>query len=179
MTAVPKIILLGNPLLRLRSEEVDLASSKEIQSLAQELLAITKAVDGVGISAPQIGKNIRLSIIASNPNRRYPNAPYMRPTVVINPKIILRSKTRSKDWEGCLSVPGIRALVPRYDEIKVEYINLKGKLVQSKFSGFIARVFQHEYDHLEGLVFLDRVEDNKEIVSETEYYKIINNSDKP
>jgi peptide deformylase len=99
----------------------------------------------------------------------------MRPTAMINPKIIAHSTETVKGWEGCLSVPGIRALVPRYQSIEVEYTDTSGELQKLEFTDFIARIFQHEYDHLEGLVFLDRVETTLDMMTEAEYQERIIN----
>jgi peptide deformylase len=111
--------------------------------------------------------------LASHPNQRYPHAPEMPPTAIINPKIIVHSTESQKDWEGCLSVPGIRGLVPRYQKIEVEYTTRDGKLERKIFTDFIARVFQHELDHLDGLLFLDRIETTQDLYSEAEYQKLI------
>ena len=92
---------------------------------------------------------------------------------MINPRFVALSEEKEKGWEGCLSIPGIRALVPRYTAIEVTYTNIEGHAVQQQFDSFVARIFQHEYDHLEGKVYLDRVEDNQDIVAESEYFKLI------
>ncbi|MFZ2312246.1 MAG: peptide deformylase, partial [Methylobacter sp.] len=94
-------------------------------------------------------------------------------TVMINPTFQALVETQEKGWEGCLSIPGIRALVPRYQEILIQYMDQKGDLMESKLSGFVARVFQHEVDHLEGKVYLDRVENNEDIFAESEYIKLV------
>jgi len=83
------------------------------------------------------------------------------------------SETQEKSWEGCLSVPGIRALVPRYRDIMIRYTDQQGGLVELKLNGFVARIFQHEFDHLEGKTYLDRVENNADIFSESEYLKLV------
>jgi peptide deformylase len=97
----------------------------------------------------------------------------MEPTVMINPSFQPLSDDREKGWEGCLSVPSIRALVPRYQVITAHYTNRQGKLKTLTLEDFVARIFQHECDHLDGKVFLDRVEDNGDIICESEYYKLI------
>ncbi len=97
----------------------------------------------------------------------------MEPIVIINPKMRSHSQEIVKDWEGCLSIPSIRGLVPRYKSIEVEFTNSNGQLEQREFSDFPARIFQHEYDHLEGKVFLDRVESSLEIISDAEYLKLV------
>jgi peptide deformylase len=119
--------------------------------------------NGVGIAAPQVGVSQQLMIIASRPNERYPHAPLMEPTPMINPKILSHSSEMIKDWEGCLSVPGIRGLVPRYQAVEVEYLSKDGRIERQMLTDFIARIFQHEYDHLQGKVFLERVESPEDL----------------
>ena len=91
---------------------------------------------------------------------------------MINPSFAPLSDQQEKDWEGCLSIPGIRALVPRYSDIAIRYTDPEGQALGQTLSGFVARVFQHEFDHLDGLVYLDRVVDNRDIVAESEFLKI-------
>ena len=167
------IIQLGNPILRQKAEFVKQVKSDNIQKLIDDLLTTVSDANGVGIAAPQVAVGYRVFIVASRPNLRYPNAPLMEPTAMINPKIVAHSDEIVKDWEGCLSVPGIRGLVPRYRKIEVEYIDRNGNLVNQQLTDFVARIFQHEYDHFEGLVFLDRVESSFEIVTEQEYQNLI------
>ncbi|BDA75791.1 peptide deformylase [Calothrix sp. PCC 7716] len=171
------IIKLGNPLLRQSSYEVNNVKDTRIQKLIDDLMKTLTETNGVGIAAPQVAINYRLFIVASRPNPRYPNAPLMEPIAMINPKIIEHSVETVKGWEGCLSVPGIRGLVPRYQSITVEYTDVTGDSKNVKLVDFVARIFQHEYDHLDGIVFLDRVESTKELISEEEYQKL-QNSDK-
>lgn len=167
------IAKLGEEVLRNKAKTVENILDEEIQKFISDLHIFVKNSNGVGIAAPQVFKSLQIIIISSKPNIRYPHAPSMEPFVIINPKIIQRSDSKNKDWEGCLSVPGIRAKVPRYDSIKVEYYNEKNEKKTSEFEGFIARVFQHEYDHLKGLVFLDNIESTKDIINEELYFKII------
>lgn len=168
-----RVAQLGNPVLREKCRVVKDVKDKKIQTLIDNLLMTVMEVNGVGLSAPQVYQPLRLFIMASHPNPRYPNAPYMEPTAIINPKIISTSNEKIKDWEGCLSIPGIRALIPRYKSISVEYTARNGESVKRSFQDFLARIFQHEYDHLEGIVFLDRIESTKEIITEKEYQKVI------
>ncbi|MEM7713321.1 MAG: peptide deformylase [Cyanobacteria bacterium P01_A01_bin.68] len=167
------IIQLGNPILRQKAEFVKQVKSDNIQKLIDDLLTTVSDANGVGIAAPQVAVGYRVFIVASRPNLRYPNAPLMEPTAMINPKIVAHSDEVVKDWEGCLSVPGIRGLVPRYRKIEVEYIDRNGNLVNQQLTDFVARIFQHEYDHFEGLVFLDRVESTFDIVTEQEYQNLM------
>ncbi len=92
---------------------------------------------------------------------------------MINPRIIARSSEVVKGWEGCLSVPGIRGLVPRAQAIEVEYTSRDGQLHRQELTGFVARIFQHEYDHLDGIVFLERVENTQDLMTEQEYQQRI------
>lgn len=168
-----KIAKLGEFILREKAQKVKDINSKEIQKVIKKMLYCVKQSNGVGLAAPQIFEPFQILIISSSPNERYPNAPYMKDEIIINPKIIKKSKKKKKDWEGCLSIPSIRAKVPRYTKIKVEYTTIENQKKIVVFEDFIARIFQHEYDHLKGKVYLDRVIDSKDIISEEVYFKII------
>ncbi|AKG21810.1 peptide deformylase [Calothrix sp. 336/3] len=175
MTEEIAIIQIGNPILRQQAQTIENISSPTVQKLISDLMTIMLESNGVGIAAPQIGQPYRLLIVASRPNFRYPHAPEMSPTPMVNPRIVNHSQEIIKGWEGCLSVPGVRGFVPRYQWIEVEYFNPMGQLQKQIFTDFVARIFQHEYDHFEGLVFLDRLESNLDIISEQEYQKMITN----
>jgi peptide deformylase len=170
---LPPICQLGNPILRQISAAIANVQDQGVQSLIEQLMSTLTESNGVGIAAPQLGRSLQIVIVASRPNPRYPHAPYMEPVVMINPRVRSHSEEVIKDWEGCLSIPGIRGMVPRYKSIEVKYTSGAGQLEQQEFSDFPARVFQHEYDHLEGTVFLDRVENSLEIITEVEYLKLI------
>ncbi|WP_026733226.1 peptide deformylase [Fischerella sp. PCC 9605] len=170
------IVQLGNHILRQKAARVENIQDEKIQKIIDDLIATVVKANGVGIAAPQVAQSYRVMIVASRPNPRYPDAPEMQPTAMINPKIITHSTAVVKGWEGCLSIPGIRGLVPRYEAVEVEYTDRNGKLQKQLLNGFIARIFQHEYDHLDGIVFLDRLESNRDIVTEQEYQKLIVNN---
>lgn len=172
MGEILEIIQLGDPVLRAKAQSVENIQAQRIQKLIDDLIITVKQANGVGIAAPQVQVSDRLFIIASRPNPRYPNAPEMEPTAMINPTILAQADT-VKGWEGCLSIPGIRGLVPRYQAIEVEYTDRNGKVQKQELTDFVARVFQHEYDHLDGIVFLDRLESTQDIVTEQEYQKRI------
>jgi len=167
------IYQLGNPQLREKAEPIANVQDPQIQKLINEMLFTLREGKGVGLAAPQVGRSLQLIIIASHPNDRYPHAPLMEPTAMINPRIVSHTEEVEKGWEGCLSVPMIRGLVPRYRQVVVEYCDRQGNQQIKELDGFVARVFQHEYDHLEGKVFLDRVESNLDLVSESEYYSAL------
>jgi peptide deformylase len=173
MPEILQISQLGNPVLRQRSQLIDNIQDDRIQQLIDNLISTVQQANGVGIAAPQVAMGDRLFVVASRPNLRYPQAPTMEPTAMINPRIIGSSTETVKDWEGCLSIPGIRGLVPRSRAIEIEYTNRNGELHQQELTDFVARIFQHEHDHLDGIVFLDRVESSQELMTEDEYQKQI------
>jgi peptide deformylase len=170
---LPPICQLGNPILRQIASAIANVHDPSVENSISQLMSTLTESNGVGIAAPQLGRSLQIVIVASRPNPRYPQAPYMEPIVIINPKMRSHSQEIVKDWEGCLSIPSIRGLVPRYKSIEVEFTNSNGQLEQREFSDFPARIFQHEYDHLEGKVFLDRVESSLEIISDAEYLKLV------
>lgn len=173
MTEILEIIQLGNPILRAPSQLIDNIFDQRIQKLIDDLIATVGQANGVGIAAPQVAQSYQLFIVASRPNLRYPTAPTMEPTAMINPKILAHSTQMVKGWEGCLSIPEIRGYVPRYEAIEIEYTDRNGKLQKQELTDFVARIFQHEYDHLNGVVFLDRLETTQDIITEQEYQKQI------
>jgi peptide deformylase len=172
MNEVREIAQLGAKVLRLQAQPVTDVHSDEIRQIIVAMHTTLASTQGVGIAAPQISESLQIMIVASRPTVRYPNAPFMPPTVMINPRFQALSEHKEKGWEGCLSVPSIRALVPRYTAIKIHYLNEQGDEQTAELDGFVARVFQHELDHLQGKVFLDSVESNQDIFAESEYLKI-------
>ncbi len=175
MSTLLQISQLGHPILRKKAKTVKNVSDPATQALIDNMICTCQDVDGVGIAAPQVYHSLRLFIIASKPSPRYPDAPDMEPTAIINPTIFSASDKKEKGWEGCLSIPGIRGLVPRHTSVIVTFIDRNGIKATRKFDDFIARVFQHEYDHINGLVFLDHT-NSGDIITEKEYQRIIRDS---
>ena len=173
MNNTPEIAQLGAEVLRQPAQAIDNVNTPQFQTLISNMQQLMEQGNGVGIAAPQIGESWQVIIIASRPTTRYPNAPEMPATVMVNPQFEILDASLIKDWEGCLSVPGIRALVPRYRAIKVSYQDPQGQACEMLLEDFPARVFQHEFDHLNGMVYLDRVETNTDIVAESEFFKRI------
>jgi peptide deformylase len=180
MSIIRQIIEIGSSVLRVgvaspletRSNVIPDPHQLDIQELIADLIATAQAANGVGIAAPQVASSVRLFIIASRPSPRYPYAPTMEPTAMIDPQIIDRSTEIVMGWEGCLSVPGVRGLVPRYRSIEVTYLTADGEFVQRKLTDFVARIFQHELDHLDGILFPDRVLKSTNLITEAEYQNI-------
>ena len=173
MAFILEIAQLGAPVIRERATEVTDIHDPRLQALIDDLFVTVADENGMGIAAPQVSESKRIIILSPKPNARYPYAPTMEPTAMINPEMVWASSDSEKDWEGCLTVPGIRGLVPRHRTIRVRYHTRKDVLIEMEYEGFLARVFQHEVDHLDGLVFLDRMESTKDLVTENEWQKII------
>lgn len=171
MAQYRSIAQLGDPVLRQTARPIPNVHDAWVQPLIDDLIETLVQAKGVGISAPQVACGDRIIILASHPNDRYPEAPLMEPTAMINPRIIDHSDHSVTDWEGCLSIPGLRGKVPRYQAVEIEYTTPSGKLQRTVLTDFVARIFQHEFDHLEGLVFLDRLQDTHAIMTELEYQR--------
>ena len=154
--ALQPIAKTGEVILKQQAHPVTLFD-QPLQRLAQDMMETMLAANGVGIAAPQIHYPLAMFIVASRPNARYPDAPVMEPEVMINPAIIHASAEMEKAEEGCLSVPDTRLEIWRYRQIEVRYQDLQGNWQQRNLEGFVARVFQHELDHLNGMTLLERV----------------------
>ena len=155
-----EILQMGNPILREKAKEVTDINEDRIQTLIDDLLIITKKSHGVGIAAPQIGVSYQVIIVASHPNIRYPDAPFVAPMAMINPRIVSHSEEKIMGIEGCLSVKERRGEVLRYKDVIVEYLDREGNCHQKEYNNFIARIIQHELDHLQGILFVDRIINN-------------------
>jgi peptide deformylase len=167
------VITVGDPVLRQIAAPVADVADPYVQRLIDDLIETARLANGVGIAAPQIACSERLFIVASRPNARYPQAPLMEPTAMLNPRLVAHGDTVVQGWEGCLSVPGMRGLVPRYEYIEVEYLGRDGALHRQQLTDFVARIFQHELDHLDGIVFLDRVSGKDDLMSEADYLDML------
>lgn len=126
--------------------------------LARTLMLTMEQANGVGIAAPQIGVSQRLFILASRPNERYPDAPEMAPLLMVNPELLSHSGETEAGEEGCLSVPGTRLSIQRYTWVDARWQDVHGQMHHKRLEGFIARIFQHELDHLDGITLLERIQ---------------------
>ena len=173
--AILKVAKLGHPVLRMKAAPVSPEELKleEIQNFIDDMIETMYEYDGVGIAAPQVHVSRQIAVCEASENARYPEAPEIPLTILINPQIVSRSKEMSDSWEGCLSIPGIRGLVPRYKSIRVKYKTRDGDVVENEFSDFVDRIFQHELDHLDGIIFLDRMDSSHEIITEKEYQRLM------
>ena len=150
---------MGDPRLLLVSDLVTAFGTPELQALLQDMQDTMAALDGAGIAAPQIGVLKRVVIFGAEYNPRYPEADPVPFTVLCNPVIVPLSELVEDGWEGCLSVPGLRGLVPRWRDIRYSGFDQSGAPFEREVTGFHARVVQHECDHLDGILYPRRIRD--------------------
>lgn len=154
------ILIMGDPRLLRIAEPVTAFDTPELHALISDMRQTMAAVNGAGLAAPQIGVNLQLVIFGSNQtNPRYPDRPLVPKTVLINPVITPIGADEEQDWEGCLSVPGLRGMVPRWAHIRYTGFDETGNIIDRTVDGFHARVVQHECDHLIGKLYPMRVRD--------------------
>ena len=155
---VREILKMGDARLLRMAEPVMAFGTPELHALLADMHDTMAAVNGAGLAAPQIGVNLQLVIFGSTAvNPRYPGRPLVPRTVLINPLITPLGAEEEEDWEGCLSVPGLRGVVPRFARIRYTGFDEKGAPIDRTVEGFHARVVQHECDHLAGILFTDRL----------------------
>lgn len=157
--AIRNILRMGDARLLRRAEEVNSFDGAELKELLRDMRDTMLALDGVGLAAPQIGINLRIVIFSVESNPRYPDAEVVPETVLINPIVTPLSEKKEDGWEGCLSVPGMRGLVPRFTHLRYQGRDEFGALIDRTVSGFHARVVQHECDHLDGVLYPMRIAD--------------------
>jgi peptide deformylase len=153
------IVKIGQPVLRAKTRDLSPreAVSPAIKSFAARMVKTMRHSRGVGLAANQVGDSRRILVMECRGNPRYPNRPSFPLRTYFNARIVKYSKKKIRDWEGCLSIPGYRGLVPRSDKVTFEAIGPKGKRVRRTLKGFEARVLQHEVDHLNGFFYIDRM----------------------
>jgi len=158
---------LGEPVLHKKAKPIENINDPKIQELIDDMVITMQEANGIGLAAPQVYESLRLFLINSYKDRDNPDIPETKLRVVINPMIIEVSEETEKGWEGCLSIPKLAGKVSRHTSIKVEYTNRVGKKVKETLENLGARVFQHEHDHIEGILFLDRVKNSKDLATDT------------
>jgi peptide deformylase len=145
--------------LRERAKPVEAFGTPELRALLEDMKETMAAKNGAGLAAPQIGIGQRIVIFGVEKNPRYPDAEPVPFTVLVNPKIVLLTREIEEDWEGCLSVPGMRGIVPRYKQLRYSGFDVEGNPIERVADGFHARVVQHECDHLDGILYPQRMTD--------------------
>ena len=156
---VREILKMGDPRLLLQAEPVTAFGTAALDTLIADMFETMHAADGAGLAAPQIGVNLQLVIFGFRQSPRYPDAPPVPETVLLNPVLTPLSEETEAGWEGCLSVPGLRGMVPRYTRLHYSGVDQFGQPISREVEGFHARVVQHECDHLIGVLYPMRVKD--------------------
>ncbi len=158
--AIQDILKMGDPRLLRVSRPVGALGTPELRALVQDMQDTMRAASGAGIAAPQIGVDLQVVIFGSNElNPRYPDRELVPPTVLVNPVVTPLGSETDEDWEGCLSVPGLRGRVPRWQRVRYQGFDLDGTPIDRTVDGFHARVVQHECDHLAGVLYPMRMRD--------------------
>jgi peptide deformylase len=159
--SILKVTRLGHPVLRKVTEEVAARELKTpaMQKFIDDMIETMKEYDGVGLAADQVFTSKQVAVLEVADNPRYPKKAKVPLTVLINPRITPLSDEMEDDWEGCLSIPDLRGQVPRYRSIRIQGLDRHGRKLDFVAEDFHARVIQHEYDHLNGRVYLDRMRD--------------------
>ena len=157
--AVYPVLKMGEPSLFEKSLEVENFNNDKLDQLLRDMWDTMAAENGAGLAAPQIGVNSRVVVFGYQQNPRYPDAPAIPETVLINPVITPLGEETELGWEGCLSVPGMRGLVPRYRQIRYQGYDQYGQAIDRRVSDFHARVVQHECDHLDGILYPQKIND--------------------
>ncbi|MEP6739741.1 MAG: peptide deformylase [Caldimonas sp.] len=156
---IHEILKMGDPRLLRVAQPVERFATPDLRTLVADMFETMHAVSGAGLAAPQIGVDLQLVIFGFNRNERYPEAPAVPETVLVNPVIEPIDDVEEEGWEGCLSVPGLRGVVPRWARIRYRGFDLEGRPIDRAAEGFHARVVQHECDHLRGILYPMRVRD--------------------
>jgi len=155
-----KIVKIGNPILRRKARPVPahLFRTPSLRRFIRNMVSTMRRAQGVGLAANQVAQGRRVMVMECRGNRRYPKAASFPLRAYFNIRIVHRSKRKVKGWEGCLSIPGFRGLVPRSQRVTFRAVTPDGSKVEKTVSGFEARVVQHEVDHLNGLFYVDRMD---------------------
>ncbi len=157
--AIRPVLRMGDPRLWLIAQAVDAFDTPQLHALIADMDETMRDLDGAGLAAPQIGVSLRVVIFGFDDNPRYPDADSVPYTVLINPVLTPLSEASEEGWEGCLSVPGMRGLVPRWCRLRYTGFDQYGKTIHRIVDGFHARVVQHECDHLDGILYPARIKD--------------------
>ena len=166
--SILKVCRLGHPVLRMESRRIskEKLASPAIQKLIDDMLETMVEYYGVGLAAPQVHESLSIAVLESHGSRG--NIPV---TVLVNPDVSVLDEELIEDWEGCLSIPDFRGRVPRWTKLRVDALDRNGKKIQLTAEGFFARVIQHEFDHLMGKVYVDRMRDLRTLCHLAEFQR--------
>ena len=165
--SILKVARMGHPVLRERGRPIETNElrSPRVQKLIDDMIDTMREYNGVGLAAPQVHESVRLfvALLADDPDEE------TSAVVIVNPEIVSNTSARQEGWEGCLSIPDIRGLVPRFTDIKVKALDRDGRPIELRLRDFPARVVQHETDHLDGVLFFDRMTSMQSLTYLEEY----------
>jgi len=171
--AILKVCHLGHPVLRRVAEPIspEIIAQPMFQQFLDDMIETMHEYDGVGLAAPQVHVSQQVAVLEVEKHPRYPDVPSVPLTVLINPRVTLLSDEAVDGWEGCLSIPDLRGIVPRSRELRVEALDRHGQPLDFIAKDFYARVVQHEYDHLQGKVYADRMPSLETLTFMTEWQR--------
>jgi peptide deformylase len=172
--SVRRVTKIGDPILRLVARDLSRAEifSRELRRLVEDMIDTMHAEDGIGIAAPQVGEPVQVAVVElEESSARYPGMGSLAVTVFINPRVSILDQAEQAYWEGCLSVPNLRGVVHRPRRVRVDYLALDASEQSLEAEGFLATVLQHELDHLQGVLFVDRVRDTRRLATVEEYQR--------
>ena len=171
--AILKVARLGHPVLRMKAQPlpVELIQTPAVQRLIDDMIDTMHEYDGAGLAGNQVHELVQIAVIEVEANPRYPDAVSIPLTVVINPVVTALTEEMEEGWEGCLSVPDMRGMVPRYTAVRLEAYGRDGERIDTVAKEFFARVIQHETDHLHGIVYVDRMRDLRTLTHIAEWNK--------
>lgn len=170
--AVREVIRMGHPTLRRVAEEVPTAElgSAQLRDLIADMVDTLHDAGGIGLAAPQIGESVRVAIVEIGESAAS-GLQLVPLTMFVNPTVEVRDRTTAGHWEGCLSVPGLRGYVERPQHVRVGFFDLHGQRRSMDAKGFLATVLQHEFDHLDGTLYIDRISDSRKLAFEEEFVR--------
>jgi peptide deformylase len=163
------IVTIGDPVLKQPCSKI--ADFDASRSILEEMVARLRQLNGAGLAALQVGQSIAAVVVEVRKTDVFPDRPESPLIVMANPEIIARSAEKTEDWEGCFSVPGIMGMVPRHDDISVRFQDINGNVEEVAYSGYLARVIQHEIDHLDAVEFIDRMESMESLSTVQNYLR--------
>ncbi len=177
--AIRPIVRLGHPALRIPAEAVDpsILGGEEMQALIDDLFDTMEDASGVGLAATQVGLGLQLFVYLAVDPEAADDAPPPSRKVLVNPMLEPLAGELAYDWEGCLSIPDMRGLVPRHPQVQVHALDRQGQSLKLRLDGYEARIVQHEFDHLNGIVFLDRMRDLRSLCFTEEWERYLTTDD--
>ena len=174
--AIRKVLRMGHPVLRepARPVKAEELRSDGLRALVADMIDTLNDYGGIGLAAPQVGESLRLALIEIPDGvTRYTKTEPMPLTVFVNPTIEIVDPAVAGYWEGCLSIPGLRGYVERPQHVRVRYTDLAGETHELELIGFLATVFQHEFDHLDGTLYIDRIKDSRLLAFDQEFERYL------